>query len=91
MYLLNFILEYFTNCSLVSTQNNTIKKIFKSSRPEVLCKKKLLLEISQNSQEKTCARDSFLMKLQPAILLKKSVWHRCFPVNFAKFLRTPSL
>ena len=22
-------------------------------------------------------------------LLKKSLWHRCFPVNFAKFLRTP--
>ena len=22
-------------------------------------------------------------------LLKKRLWHRCFPVNFAKFLRTP--
>ena len=26
--------------------------------------------------------------LRPAILLKKRLWHRCFPVNFAKFLRT---
>ena len=26
--------------------------------------------------------------LRPATLLKKSLWHRCFPVNFAKFLRT---
>ena len=26
--------------------------------------------------------------LRPATLLKKSVWHRCFPVNFNKFLRT---
>ena len=25
----------------------------------------------------------------PATLLIKRVWHRCFPVNFAKFLRTP--
>ena len=25
----------------------------------------------------------------PATLLKESLWHRCFPVNFAKFLRTP--
>ena len=25
----------------------------------------------------------------PATLLKKRLWHRCFPVNFAKFLRTP--
>ena len=24
-------------------------------------------------------------------LLKKSLWHWCFPVNFAKFLRTPFL
>ena len=22
-------------------------------------------------------------------LLKKRLWHRCFPVNFVKFLRTP--
>ena len=27
--------------------------------------------------------------LRPATLLKKRLWHRCFPVNFAKFLRTP--
>ena len=24
-----------------------------------------------------------------ATLLKKRLWHRCFPANFAKFLRTP--
>ena len=35
--------------------------------------KYMLLEISQNSLENTCAR----------------VWHRCFPVNFAKFLTAP--
>ena len=27
--------------------------------------------------------------LMPATLLKKRLWHRCFPVNFTKFLRTP--
>ena len=27
--------------------------------------------------------------LRPATLLKKRLRHRCFPVNFAKFLRTP--
>ena len=26
--------------------------------------------------------------LRPAALLKQRLWHRCFPVNFAKFLRT---
>ena len=25
---------------------------------------------------------------RPATLLKKRLWHRCFPMNFAKFLRT---
>ena len=36
------------------------------------------LGISQNSQENTCV-----------ILLKKKLCHSCFPVSFAKFLRTP--
>ena len=52
--------------------------------------KKLFLKISQISQEITCARVSFLMKLPswPATSLKKRLWHRCFPLNFEKFLRT---
>ena len=40
----------------------------------------MFLEISQNSQECIYARVSFLIKC---------LWHRCFLVNFAKFLRTP--
>ena len=27
--------------------------------------------------------------LRPATLSKKKLWHRCFPVNFVEFLRTP--
>ena len=30
-------------------------------------------------------------RLRPATLLKKRLWHRCFLVNFAKFLRIPFL
>ena len=54
---------------------------------------RVFLDILQNSQENTCAGVSFLIKLQarPATLLKKRLWRRCFPVNFAKFLRTPFL
>ena len=29
--------------------------------------------------------------LRPGSLLKKRLWHRCFPVNFMKSLRTPFL
>ena len=42
----------------------------------------MLLEISKNSQENYYARVSFLI----TTLLKKILWHRCFPVNFVKFL-----
>ena len=49
--------------------------------------KKVLLKILQNSQGNTCASVSFLIKLQAKALLKKRLWHRCFPVNFAKSLR----
>ena len=68
------------------------KKEYKETTEAVTWKcsvRKVFLEISQNSQEITCARVSFLIKLsQPATLLKKRLSHRCFPVNFAKFLRT---
>ena len=54
--------------------------------------KKVFLEISEHSQESTCARVSFFNKvagLKPATLLKRRLWHRCFPMNAVKFLRTP--
>ena len=59
------------------SKGNQIQK----QSPEVLYKKKVFSEISQSSLENTCARVSFL--------LKKRLWHRFFPVNFEKFLKTP--
>ena len=44
--------------------------------------KKVLLKISQNSQENTCA------DLRPATLLTKKLCHKCFPVNCVEILRT---
>ena len=54
----------------------------------------MFLGILQNSQENNCVRVSFLIKLQARELqlyLKKRLWHRSLPVNFAKFVRTLSL
>ena len=53
--------------------------------------KKRFLEISQNSQENTCAEFFFLIKLQAKAcnFIIKTTLHRSFLVNFAKFLRTP--
>ena len=36
-------------------------------------------------------RKTSVKSLAPATLLKKRLWHRCFPVNFAKFVRIPFL
>ena len=47
---------------------------------------RLFLKISQNSRENACIGVSFLIKLQAL-----GLQHRCFPVNFVKFLRTTFL
>ena len=76
-------------------------KVFKNSfyyktPPEtVVCRyssKQVFLKVLQTSQEGTCVGVS-LKKLQAEglQLLKKRPQRRCFPVKFAKFLRTPFL
>ena len=55
-------------------------------------RKKGFLRIFAKFTEKHLCQSLFLNKvavLRPAILLKKRLWYRCFPENFAKFLRTP--
>ena len=79
----------FTNSPEVAAQRCFVKKVF--------------LKTWQDSQENTCARVSFLIKLQvwgqslflnkvaglrPATLLKRRLWRWCFSVNFSKLLRT---
>ena len=49
--------------------------------PEVFCKKRC----SQNFRKNT---GKHLCQSLPATSLKKRPWHRCFLVNFAKFLKT---
>ena len=88
VYYFNWLLE--TEGKISQAVPNFLKHYYFRSSYLRCSVKKVFLEISQNSQENTCARDSFLIKLQanPATLLKKSLWYRYFHVNFAKFLRT---
>ena len=58
----------------------------RSSHPEVFCKKGVLKNLTKFKGKHLCQR-LFFNKV--ATLLKKRLWHRCFPVNFVKFLRTP--
>ena len=56
--------------------------------------KEVFLEISQKFTGKHLCQSLFFNKvagMRPATLLKKRLWHRCFPVKFAEFLRTPFL
>ena len=69
--------------SKIKLSHNIKITIIRNSRPQCSVKK-VLLQISQNSQGKICA----VAGLRPQAFLKKRLLHRCFPANFAKFLRT---
>ena len=56
---------------------------FQWQPPEVYCKKGVLRNIPKFTGKHVCQS-----LLRPATLLKKRLWHRCFPMKFAKFLRT---
>ena len=82
-----FNLIHFQSCSALYT----VAQVFRNSHRRCSLKKKVFLKTLQKPQKNTSARVYFLIKLQvaPTTLLKKRFWHRCFPVNFAKFLGTP--
>ena len=54
---------------------------------EVFCYKRLLLEISKNSQGNICARDSFLIKLQGNFIKKESL-AQLFSCEFCKISKS---
>ena len=60
----------------------------RSSRLEVFCAKGVLKDFAKFTGKHLC-QGLFLKAadLRPVTLLKKSLWHRCFPADFAKFLR----
>ena len=63
----------------------------RSSRLEVFCKKGVLRNFTTFTEKHLCQSLFFnkVASLRPATLLKKRLWHRCFPVNLVKFLRQP--
>ena len=65
-----------------------LENINRSSRPEVFYEKGVVRNFAKLTGKHLC-QSLFLNTVQPATLLKRRLWHRCFPVNFAKFLRTP--
>ena len=61
-----------------------------SSRLEVFCKKGIFRNFAKFKGKNLYQSLLFnkVAGLRPATLLKKRLGHMCFPVNFAKFLRT---
>ena len=61
-----------------------------SSRPRVFCKKGVLKNFAKITGKHLCQSLFFneVADMRPATSLKKRLWHRYSPVNFAKFLRT---
>ena len=80
-------------CSKEFISNVLVKLISRSSRPKVFCKEGVLRNFAKFTG-KPLSQSLFFNNvagLRPATLLKKRLWDRCFPVNFAKCLRTPFL
>ena len=59
----------------------------------VFCKKGVLKNFAKFTGKHLCQSLFFnkVSGLRPETLLKERLWRRCFPMNFAKFLRTPFL
>ena len=55
----------------------------------MFCSKDVLRNFAKSTGKHLCQSLFFnkVASLRPATLLKKRLWHRRFPVNFAKFLR----
>ena len=71
----------------------TLSSVIRPSHQRCSCEKKVFLKISQNSKKNTCASLLFnkVANLRTATLLKRRLWQKCFPVNFAKFFSIPFL
>ena len=63
----------------------------RTSRQEVFCENGVLKDFAKFTGKCLCQSLFFnkVAGLRPPTLLKKRLWYKCFPVNFAKFLITP--
>ena len=66
---------------------------YRRNRLEVFCKKGVLRNFEKFTGKHQCQSLLFNKVAGPShvTLLKERLWRRCFPVNFLKFLRTPSV
>ena len=77
--------DYVISCDYVNTHQK--------QPPEVFCKKRCSYKFCKIHRKTPVPEYLFnkVVYLGPATLIKKRLWHRCFPVTFVKFLRTSIL
>ena len=70
--------------------SNHVNNNYISSCPEVFCKNCVLKNFTKFAGKHLCTSLLFnkAAGLKTATLFKKRLWHRRFPVNLVKFLRT---
>ena len=66
-----------------ASENQRTSDKFRSSCPEVFCKKDILRHFAKFTVKQLCQSHLF----NKVAGLRH--WHRCYPVNFVKFLRPP--
>ena len=82
------VLTFFLVWAQTPTSVLTFWRVWKSLK-EVFCKKDVLRNFAKFTGKHLCQSLSFnkVACLRSATLLKKRLWHRFFPVNFAEFCK----
>ena len=73
----------------ISNKVTSIVK-YRSSQRKCSVRKGVFRNLATVTEKYLC-QSLYFNKVRPATLLKPRLRHRCFPLNFAKFLRTPFL
>ena len=82
---------FIKNPSVASKVVKITQGPYRSSCPEVSCKKIILSNFAKLAGKQLC-QSLFLNEVADrGLQLKKRLWHRCSPVNFTEFLRTTFL
>ena len=76
------------NITVYILKDICLTNFIKKQPPEVFCKKGVLRNFAKFTGKHLCHRLLFnkVAGLRLTNLLKKTLWYRCFPVNFVKFL-----
>ena len=82
-----------SSCNISDLYSYYQRQNYRSNHRRCSVRKGVLRNFGKFTEKRLCQGLFFnkVAGLRPATLFKKRLWHRCFPVNFVKSLRTPFL